>query len=415
MITGTGAATPAQQSVQVTPTITSSGSSKQYVLDFTGCGATAPLWVASQDGNGPWTQVIGVNNVYTFTITGNKAGWAFTENLNGIFSTVVNWFTLADIPPGPATSLCPTRKSNFVTLAGVSGTDEVLLSLGDGQGEWFGGQIQTVQINSIFTGTHDLVAYRGNLTPQRPAATDRAFILRDLDVASGSSVGTIDFNGANAIVPTPATMSVANSQGGDQLQFSLQYATGGTAACSGGALSSIPSATTSEVMYGIPAAAQRATDFHQLQVFATSSPQTENRMVTQSFHAFADHTVTLGPMLPTPTMTDLNLAAYRRLQAVGTIPTEYPTAVNLQYTNNASFKTVSLIASLNWVGGTTATLAMPDFTAVAGWNSTWAPPAGQAVNWTMFATRIDDYLTGKLAPDCVEGALFMAGYKKGTM
>jgi hypothetical protein len=401
--------------VTVTPTITTSGGSRQYVLDFSGCGASTPLWVASQDGSGPWTRVTGVNGVFTFTITGDKAGWAFTQNLGGIYSTVVNWFTLADIPSGTPTTLCPPTKTNNVTLTGVTATDYVLIGLGYGQGSWFGGQLQTVAINNIFAGTHDLVAYRATASALRPSATDRAFLLRDLNVAANGSVGTVDFNGASAIVPTPATMSVANSGGGDQLSLSLLYATGGTAACSGATLSGINPAGTSETMYGIPAASQRSTDFHQLQAFATSSPTTEQRAVIQSFHTFANHTVTLGPMLPAPTMTDLNSAAYRRLQAAGTIPTEYPTGVTLQYINNAALKTVSLQATLNWVGSTSATLTMPDFTSVSGWDSSWMPPAGSPVNWTMFATRIDDALTTKLVPNCVEGSTFMAGYRKGTM
>lgn len=52
-----------------------------------------------------------------------------------------------------------------------------------------------------------------------------------------------------------------------------------------------------------------------------------------------------------------------------------------------------------WIASASATLTMPDFSAVAGWSDTWAPGTAVTTPWTITATGgdIDQ-------PRCREGA-----------
>jgi hypothetical protein len=407
-ITGTGAATPPTATTTVTVLV---AAPSQVTLNLAGCPAR---WFAYQNGDGPWTRVAGNNQVYQFTINAGKGGWAWVRQ--AFDQVVVTFMTQEDLGSNPLAAICPPTKNVTVTMLGRGATEQAFVWLGYGFGLSLPGTPDIIPILGVWEGTHDLVAYRTGFPPAAsPAATDRAVIIRDLNVPPGGSAGVADFNGPGAIVPVPAPFTADGVAAGEQVQFGMEYRTRGSQVCSEASLYSVRGAATARTLFGIPAAAQRATDYHQVKILTLGADGNVTRMAAESFNAFVGRAVTMGPELAAPTVTDLGPAPYRRLRAVGMIPAVYRNFVNLIYNQQGTAKSVAISASRGWIGGMEATLAMPDFTGVAGWDNSWAPAAGAMADWQFFATDLGAP-TAELVPEtlCAEGARTAAAYRFGS-
>ncbi len=407
-VTGTAAGLPNQTTtVQVTVTAPSGGSS--VTLDYTGCGAfISPVWLAFQDGNGPWTRVTPTGSVYHFTISSGKGGYAFAT-VSGANSTVGVILTTQAELAGTPVVFCPPRvlKTVNVTVSGLGASDAAFMALGGATAFATTSTLNPVALNGVQSGLQDLVAYRTAILGP-PAAGDRAIILRGLNVAANGSAGTLDFVNGPLITPVAATITVAGLQAGDAMSGSMGYYTGAAASCTAASLYSIPSSTAAaRTLFGIPAASQQPNDFHSVSLTEVNGATT--RSILQSFHSFVNQTITMGVNLPTPTVTSPAQAGYKRLQGVGTIPSDYPTSASLTFTQQGTAKTGLISATLGWIGGTAATLTFPDFSAVSAWDNSWVPAPGSTVDWTFMATDLN--YTGQ---PCSEGARLRAGRVKGV-
>jgi len=405
-LTITGTATGlANQTTTIALTVAASGGggSGNVTLDYSACAAVSkPIWVAAQDGSGAWTRVTGTGDVYKFNVTSGKGGYAVTTANGAVNSTTVSYFTQAEITSAPIV-FCTTSagtRSVTGTVAGLGQTDAAFVSMG--------GSLATVTaanlnfaLNNMLSGQQDLVAYRTNFLAG-PSTNDRAVIVRDLNPTSGASVGTIDFGGSSAITPVSGTLTVTGGASGDQYFQSMSYLTG--AACTTAILYSTSIGTSATLSaFGIPAASQRATDFHQ--VFVTDATgTTATRSVFATFHTFASQSIALGAALPSPAITVLSGAAYKRLQAVVSIPSDYQTAASLTY--SASSKSASIVASFGYLGSANATLAFPDFTGVSGFDATWLPTSAATVATTLAVTGSSVPITTPTFTFCTEGLKF---------
>jgi len=410
-ITGTATGLTNQTTTVALTVATSGGGGGNVTLDYSACAATSkPIWVAAQDGAGAWTRVTGTGDVYKFNVTSGRGGYAVTTANGAANSTTVNLFSQAEITSAPivfCTTSLGTRTATG-TVAGLGQTDAAFVSMG--------GALATVTaaslnftLNNMASGTQDLVAYRTNLIAG-PSASDRAVIMRDLNPASGASVGTIDFSGGAAITPVAGTLTVTGGVAGDQYTQSMSYLTG--AACTSATLYFASGGTSPALSaFGIPAASQRATDFHQ--VFVTDATgTTSTRSVFATFHTFATQSIALGAALPTPAITVLTGAAYKRLQAVVTLPSDYQTAATLSY--SAASKSASIVASFNYLGSANATLAFPDFTGVSGFDATWLPPSSATVSATTTAAGASIPITTPTFTFCTEGLKFKVATVTGS-
>lgn len=391
--------------VQVTVSATVGGTTATF--DFSGCAAiTKPIWFASQDGNGAWTRVAGSADVYSFAVASSKGGYAYVTQNGAAYTTTVRMMTQAEF--SGTTVMCPgssvTTKTVGVTVVGTSASGYANLALG-------GGTTYTLtdglaQIPGVQSGVQDFFGYRTPVVGG-PAPTDRALLIRDLNVANGGSAGTADFTSLNAITPISATINVAGTAAGDAITATMGYLTG--TSCSYGAMYTTPSGAASALtLYGIPASAQRSSDFHSLAIFARNGT-TITRDASLSFHSFAAQTITLGAVPAPPTVTNLNLAGYKRLQAVGVVSTDYSTSTAFYYTQRGTATTAYVSGSQSWLAGTAYSLVFPDFSAAAGWNNAWAPAAGVTADWTLISNYVN-----YVGLSCVEGAKIIAGRVTGS-
>jgi hypothetical protein len=346
-------------------------------------GCLLPVWFAYRDGTGPWTPVTGSAGVFTFNISQSKGGFVFaTSNPpSGMLNVLL--MSRAELTAGPLT-FCPTgpTSTKFVngTVAGLGAGDIAHLSLGGASGSASvnGG----FSILGIATGPQDLIGFRHNRTVDQGGAgnPDRGIIRRDLDPANAASLPVLDFTASESFAAATATVNVTNLAGGEGLTHTMGYRSG--ASCSFGSLYTFGGTTTPATfpITGIPAAQQRGTDIHQINVVATDGAS-GSRLVQESFTALANRSVTLPPGI-NPTITTLG-GNYKRLQSVHEVPAVYTTGTILTYISFAPVRTVTITASSAWLGGTAATIGLDDFTGLAGWNASYAPASAATGTWSV--------------------------------
>jgi len=346
-------------------------------VDFSGCAvADRAVWLAFQDGSGSWTKVTGVSDVYTFSITSGTGGLAYVRLGGSVSEVQVQYMTQSEFTAGTL-SFCgpaPTLKTVNGTAAGIGGTEVALISLGGGT--VFSGA-GAFQISGVKNGTHDLVGFRRDFTGP---GSERALIRRDQNIADNGSLGTVDFGGVESFAPASETITIGGLVGGETLNRSIDYHVGAT--CEAAPLQTFAATTASFTGFGIPAGQQRASDYHSVFIVALTGGNAA-QTVTEYFHTWAARTVTLGAALSAPTITSLG-GPYKRLQAVYTLPADYQTATGFNYVSGD--KLINLTATFGYLGGGAVTLALADYSGLAGWDNSWAPASASPVSWNVFGS-----------------------------
>lgn len=396
---GTGVA---NKTATVTATVTQSSGSGNVTLDFSSCAAGSVLWVASQDGNGAWTQATGTNGIYKVTINSATGGIAYVlEGAGSSTSTLVQYMTKAELTGLGTVPFCANVSGKTVngTTAGIAGTQRALISLGGAVAVALAAP-PAFQLKGVRSGSHDLVAYRSDVSA---STQDRVLIQRGLNPPDNGSVGLLDFGSTSAFAPESASVAVSGATTGQSVFQSVSYLTG--AACDVHPLfTSIPGAATTLPIFGMPAAKQVSSDFHFVTV--TAATATAGRSASKAFHTLGNQTVTLGASLGTPNVTVLS-GPYKRLQAVVTPGADYNLASALGYeASGGGTASVSISATAGFVGGSTATLSMPDFSAVSGWSNAWAPGSSATTDWSVNAV-------GGTSTLCSEGARSVLAFVSG--
>jgi hypothetical protein len=408
----------ADQTIQLPVQVTvSTGGTGNVTLDFSSCvGFDVPAWVAWQDGNGAWTRVTPTGKVYQFTVTASTAGFAYvlpgpTTNSSQV---LVQYMSRAEMSAAPFVfcgGLTPALKVVNGSVTGLSGSDAVNISLGGGLG-FANPSIPTFAIAAVQNGAHDLIAWRHDLIGDITGGgnPDRGFVRRDQDIPSGGSVGALNMNGSESFSPSSAVFNVSGIVASDEMSHTMRYYTG--ASCIGAMLySSVRMSGNTFIGFGFSAAVQRPTDYHQV-TFTSTTRQSgvlfpvAQRTLSETFRAMGARNLTLGAQIA-PTVTTL-AGNYKRLQAVFTLAPEYASGVTLAY--NSQSKSVTIVATPAWLGGSNVTLSMPNFSGIVGWNDIWPPASGATGQWTVSA--VGTTLTGPSL--CVENARTATAMRAGS-
>lgn len=382
-MTVNGSGTPGNRSTALTLIVNTAGGSGDVTVDFSHCtaGDPAPLWLAYQEGSGPWTPVSGAGNVYAFAIDSSRGGLAFVQLRPGAQTEVrVHYLTRAEFTASPLTICVPDDVVGHTitgTAAGLDMTETAYISLGGGGAVSVNGTGSLgFTLANVGDGTHDLMGYK---TDQLTPGADTALLRRDVVVSGDGSVGTVDFRGSEAFAAAKATITVAGLSGGETLSHQIQYFLRTT--CELAALGPGGLAGVTFTASGIPSAKQRPSDYHQLVVFAVRS--NDSRTMGESFHTLAARTLTLGGSLSTPTVTSLG-GPYKRLQAAYTLPADNDFSTVFYYGDAASSKSVSITASTKYLGVASVSLGLADYSGLAGWDNNWAPTASSTGNWWVY-------------------------------
>jgi len=383
-------------------------------VDFSTCPAAGrPIWFAFHDGAGAWTQILGSAHVYRFNIASAKGGYAFVAAVwRGVTVSLAAQAELTSSTISPCGAAVPSLLLKTVsgTLAGLSPGDVVYLGMGGPNPDPEGGPVaSSFTLSGLQDGNLDLIAYRSS--PPEFGTSERVIIRRDQNIANNGTLGIIDFNAAESFAPATATVTVT---GAGSVPFKHEHAMSyyAGAACSYYDLYYHSNIGVNDfTMRGIPAAQQRATDFHS--IFVHSSSGNSRRYVLESFHTLANRTIALPAALPVPTITT-PAGGHRRMQASLTLPPDYQQSLYLDFYYNEPRGAAGqgvMTASFAWLGGATATLAFPDFSRVTGWKSSFMPASDASSSWYMSARGANS--AGAGGP-CVENARFVFASVSGT-
>ena len=385
-LTVTGTSGGVQQQTSVLVTVSSAGAS----FDWSSC-AVKPLWVAYQDGNGPWTHVAGSGDVYPApAFASGKGGIAFVMPIGTGFFTSVGYVTQAEVP---ASVICMPTQVASGSVSGVPAGGEAFISLGHATTTT--GTNGAFQIGGISQGTHDLIAYLQNQQGVGSATSDRIVVNRGVQ---GGSAGSINFGGG--IAPVLDTMTV-NGTTGASLSHTMSYLTRG---CEAGEMYYLADSTNRIPVFGMPPSLQQASDLHVLQVTEVGNI---GRTATTVFHTLAPGTVTLGSTFA-PVVSTLT-GPYKRLQGVVTLPADY-NSVNFSITFGSTGRAEALGETRSYNGTGPVTLAMPDFSSVAGFSASWVGATSDVASYVFSAN------TGisAAANACAEGATASSAYVVGS-
>jgi hypothetical protein len=345
------------------------------------CTSSSPIWLAYQDGDGPWTPLpVAPGASVTIPVTAH-GGVAFVTPIPGLtdaHAVFLYYATAAEF--ASFEDWCAAFGGGKAVSGSVAG-----LTQGDGAyvihgiaGTFVDAASPNFTLSTLADGPRDLVASR-----QRGDGADRFIFRRAIDPAPGSILSTLDFGGSEAFEPVTRNVSVSNANG-EPSQITLGYY---TANRTNGILSTgQPQTSASHTYPGIPADRQAPGDLHQLIATVTSEGQTITQLSQRSTYSFfreaTDRTVALGPDLSTPIVSIVAAAPYTRPRIQLARQVEYGQMISFQLQSGLS-GAIFLSATAGYFGGNPATwdITVPDLTP-AGFQPGWAPqPGGFGTFW----------------------------------
>jgi hypothetical protein len=374
----------------LTVTVTAPAGGSAVTLSY--CAADAPVWVAYQDGTGPWTRVTpnSGTNTYQFTISAARAGIAAVDTVGSAFDLNITYATAAELNGfGDTRSFgaCGAKRVNG-TVANVAATQLAVVTLG------YATKFVTPLPSADFTltgvaaGPQDLFAARLSAATQR---TDKVILRRGLDIADNGSLALLDFNAAEAFAPVSANVTVSGLGADTASIVSLFNGVRGSAF---GFISTIGQYVSGASPYdALPGARLNTDELQQLLVTTTGTgAASQFRSSGVFFRSPTDRTVAMGPALSAPTVARIAGGTYSRASVQLSVQTEYNRYITAEFSQTSPVRSTSIFASSGYTGGGAWDLSIPDLSAAAGWLPTWGLQNGAAISWSVQALGGSVYL-----------------------
>ena len=343
-------------------------------------------WFAYQNEGGPWTEInVGQDGRTTFNAT-NKVSVAMAISLFGTsFTQIVN-ATAAELQAAGQADCLETFGSRTMTgtIAGVTGEQFARITAGfsfDGvdinNPNWL---LEDLPARAL-----DIVATRYPTFSTQPA--DRVVIRRNV-TPNNASVAALDFNSATesaALEGAIATFTGLGSAATLDVSTGIITANGtehelmemfGTQVSNSQAVSYV----------SVPASLRLSSDKHV--IFADLFDVDGSRSVQHYYTAPSAKTLAFGPMVPTPTITNVATSPYVRPRAQVASQAQYDGGVLVQFsrtTGTSSANIVAVLTTAGFTGGvpTTWDVSVPDMTA--GGYSSGLALGGTDYNWSITA------------------------------
>lgn len=413
-VTGTGAGLTGTVTTTFTLTVTASGTN----VTWTFCNpARFPLWFAAQNGaNGTWTPVTATGTstrTYVFPIN-TLGGVAYAEdNGSGGVQMTVQYLSDTELAAQGSQKCAtdPARTSYTATFVNVLTGQFANLSLG-GSSANVTGPAASATVFQAPTGTRDLLAVRYSINLTTLAQIPFRGILRRNNTST--TIPTLDMTGAESFDIASAPFTVNNTLGESLTAISsLSTSNGQTASLAYGVLTGTTSPIT---VYGVPSSVLQTGDQHQVLITASavSGGATTTRMIYQYNQQLAPRTVTLGAAPISFIPTTVSGGGYTRYASTGAWQSDYPDAVGIGYLQSSGNSwSISMSRTYAGSGASAWTLAMPNFTGLAGFQNSWGLSAG-SMNWSWTTSG---FLSGynSFTNTFGEGASWRAASRTGSM
>lgn len=340
--------------------------------------ARYPLWFAYQDGlSGSWQRVTETSpGVYTFAYGQPQVGITTVTQEGTAISTDIQYYGLSEVTAAAAAECIdnpiPGTKTLTGTISGfTSGNEVATVSMGSALSSAASQTTPNFTITKVPSGLVDLIAVRANLVS---SSVQRVLLQRGLNPASGSSLGTLDLAGGTSFAPATGTLTVtAPNDGPLSAQNVFTTTTGSSASFGTPPLSSGVAAT----YQGMPLGQLATGELQEVQVTQTVG-STLSRFITRYTREPTSVTLTMPSDPGAPTVTNVTGSPYARATASGALPAAFNTLVTFGYTQAATpSRSWSITAtSAGRTSTTTYSFTLPDFSAMPGWQNTWALGSG---------------------------------------
>jgi hypothetical protein len=337
-----------------------------------------PLLVAFQDGpSGAWVRSTPANGVYAGRVLSGRGGIAYvTARTGGGFDTTVRYGSLAELQDFSGVfclGATGAGKTVNVTLAGMSASDVARVGLGVATSVSAAGVAPPLE--NVADGALDLIASRS-----AGGVVSKLFAQRSVTPAAGSTV-TVDFNGANAVNPATAALTIVGL-GADQAFVNYAYRTANRTLVL--YASDNVGTSTARTMAGFPLVAG---SFHQARAIATPPGAPDRiRSVDVAFATVAPRTLTLGPDMGAVTVSSAATTPTLRPQAVIPAAAPYHQSWNFTITQGtgAQTRSATVQTTIAYVGGApaTVTLVVPDLSALSGYLTDWGLRPAVSMSWS---------------------------------
>jgi len=329
---------------------------------YIGTTQTNLLFVAAQDGDGPWQKLTGEAGLYTFTTSG-RFGLAYVcEEPNAAPFTQVIQATTDDFtsvkrtcpgaPPAPTTMLSGT-------IAGLSSTQTAAILIGPVNANGNGSSYQI----SLPAGTWNGIIARTDGT-----TADRLIVLRDFVVAGAAMTRNFDFQseGSDTLI---RNVTINNMQMGDTLILNsfLQLDP------SPSHLLDAPGNTIAVA----PPSLLMCNDTHLINAFITGP----NGLRSVSTYAKAPQDMQFTILDPFTASCSVASQSPITLQC-GFDPTTRGDSYGMAIGQGGVLPRVFVALSAGWTGSAAGfTYTTPDLTGLEGWNTNWEFQTGLLTSW----------------------------------
>jgi hypothetical protein len=399
-LTVTGTATGlTDQTAQLSVTVTAAPASQSGSFAF--CEDDLPVWLAVQNGDGPWTPVTaGANNTFTFNLPTTRGGVAYvTQNgtnydIEVIYASTTEFNLLTGNGANPV-SVCSPPETGKTVTGSVTGLDDdqiAFITLGTSFAQATplleGGSFT---LRNVPDGEQTLIATRLSSGTGSSFAVNKIIVRHGVNPGDGTALPVLDFGASEAVDPASADVTIQGI-GGDVANLGVSLVTSGSSFFGFGgsaflfSAADITSANATQTYYGVPDAQLATGDLHVLQAFAQPPGEdpTTSRFALQYFRSVTDQTLTLGPPLTEPVVSVLAVDPYLRLRALLTVQTEYNQFASASFTQEGHSATVAMTGGY-LAGATQFDLAIPDLSGAAGFQATWGPVAGVETSYDISA------------------------------
>lgn len=354
----------------------------------------AEPWVAMRDGDGPWVRILaepGNPTHFKFSFISRKGVIVKRDSSLGNSALDVFMGTPAELQ-SIARNCTDEPRTMTGTLAGYASNETVVLRAGTGFSTSISGTTAAPAPFSLTaTGAAlDLVARKSTTANGQiaPGVSATVTMGNKLIIRHGSTAATldpIDFAAAEAKTLLPYTISVSGLEGFTSVRATGSIATPttflslSTWAPIGGTL--FPAGQTATLGWnGLSAADLDPNDWQEVEVTANSAAAGVLQTVTaiRAIRGGTNLTVALGARLTAPTITTGTAPGFTYQ-----VQSEYPETWVGEFTQNSvpgvPRRFVSFYMSKAYLGdATTVTMAMPDLTALSGFQPVWLLDVGRS-------------------------------------
>jgi hypothetical protein len=356
--------------------------------DVAFCSRTDPVWVAFQDGDGPWTRAqpdaASFFATYRHTFTTNRAAIATaTELPDGLTALSVRYAAPSELAAfgdaSPAVCSSGDVSTMLGTVAGLETNEVALVSAGnDSRVAAFPGAGNEFVLRGLPTGPQDVLATR--LTLVGNEATMTGIILRrDVQLADGATLPVLDFSSPEAFQPAVRNVTLAGL--GSEAAISLTAFRTANSSHGLALLNGFETAAT-RPYDAIPAERLAPAD---LQVLTASTAAIDNvaRAAVVYFRTPVDRTLAFGAVPLAPQLSVAASAPSLRPRARFSAQADYDRLTSINYQQGQStLVSVSMTSAYAAIGAAGYDLVVPELADVEGFDPRWALHAGAPVAWT---------------------------------